>query len=179
MYDLSTFVLRSWKWLPTDNLSFEAQLMGPFNSDDRYFRTWSITPLLVLATFGSGGFYWVSAVLCYSLWVCGVVKLHISTHPDFKMLCYFHPIFSMEQAGRHADKFSNWPWGLWKDCLAPLFFVNRCMMYLIRVTFHSFNSNPSLGLLTHHILSENTFAKTYTYAHYLSCDTLDSSLALL
>ena len=49
---------------------------------------------------------------------------------------------------------------------------------LIMVTFYYSSANPSLAL-THDMESETTFSRKYSYAHYLSHDTLISSVAIL
>ena len=50
--------------------------------------------------------------------------------------------------------------------------------HLIRVTFYYSSANPSLAL-THDMESETAFSRKDSYAHYLSYDTLTSSVAIL
>ena len=50
--------------------------------------------------------------------------------------------------------------------------------HLIRVTFYYSSANPSLAL-TYDMESETAFSRKDSYAHYLSYDTLGSSVAML
>ena len=49
--------------------------------------------------------------------------------------------------------------------------------HLIRVTFYYSSANPSLTL-THDMESETAFSRKDSYTHYLSYDTLISSVAM-